>query len=264
MQIKQLISGGVLGAESAALDVAIQLSLPYGGITADTEESYGFYRLVRRPVDGWLALAEANMELAEGVLIFTHGELTADQSLLQQKAECINCPCYHIDFKAVTPFQAGVWIDKWTRSVGVAAVFVTGSRLKYDARIIEKTEKAVYTALMLGKEKDGQEASLYEGLNALPQKPKTVDEAVRYLVDVLSLKNRVQIAKMTNQERALLNRTLGNYIRRQFRLERNNDSLMADCAREAETDLLRPDEASALIITKLALELEKTHKLRSL
>ena len=60
-----------------------------------------------------------------------------------------------------------------------------------------------------------------------------------------------------------LNLSLGNYIRNSFGLWADNKALFWSCSKDAGREIKHPDEASGIIIACLALELEKTHKLRS-
>jgi len=62
-------------------------------------------------------------------------------------------------------------------------------------------------------------------------------------------------------EVADLNLSIGNFIRNSFGLWSGNDELMWSCTKEARRKILHEDEASAIIIARLALELEKSHKL---
>jgi len=72
----------------------------------------------------------------------------------------------------------------------------------------------------------------------------------------------IVVAKMSAYEVNELNLSVGNYIRNSFGLWDGNDHLMLSCAKEAGKRILHEDEASAIILNRLALELEKTHKMR--
>ena len=67
---------------------------------------------------------------------------------------------------------------------------------------------------------------------------------------------------MSADEIGELNATLGNYIRNSFGLWAGNEHLMWSCSKEVGRKVVAVDEASALILGRLALALEKTHKLR--
>jgi len=61
-------------------------------------------------------------------------------------------------------------------------------------------------------------------------------------------------------EAADLNLSIGNFIRNSFGLWSGNDELMWSCTKEARRKILHEDEASDIIIARLALALEKSHK----
>jgi hypothetical protein len=138
---------------------------------------------------------------------------------------------------------------------------VTGSREAEDRRIYRAVYDTLFGFLMLGRE------TYPEQTHRAPEKkpwPKTVAEAVHYLVEILPLKDRVTIANMSADEIADLNATLGNYIRNAFGLWAGNDHLMWSCAKEAGRKVDAVDDASAVVLARLALELERTHKLRGI
>ena len=80
----------------------------------------------------------------------------------------------------------------------------------------------------------------------------------------LDMSARATIANMSASELAPLNNSLGRHIRNWFGLDAENHTLLWSCAKEAGKTALTEKEASAIIISCLALELEKTHKLRVL
>ena len=56
---------------------------------------------------------------------------------------------------------------------------------------------------------------------------------------------------------------IGEVIRDRFGFWEGNPQLLLDCAEDAGRDIQYADEASSVIIGRLALELGRTHKLRS-
>ena len=266
MTIAQIISSGVAGAESAALDVAIRLKIPYAGYTLtstmlDPRPMHRRYILSEKPFDSARTKDEANLLLADAALIFTHGELGGTLAELDAYAVDQERPCFHVDLSAMEPIQGAFHIRIWTDKHSPESLYVTGSAEAQDNRIYRPVYDTLFSFLMLGRETyPAQE-------QPAPQKmplPKTVAEAVRCLVDVLSLKDRVTIANMSAAEIGDLNATLGNYIRNSFGLWAGNEHLMWSCSKEAGRKVDAVDEASAIILGRLALELEKTHKLRGI
>jgi hypothetical protein len=262
--ITKIISSGAFGAESAALDVAIRLKIPYEGYTSersllDSSVAVKRYRLWDQPFDSVKELLEANLNISNGTLVFTNGEPNDNLRGLINYAETYDHPCLHINFNRTTPLQGAFKINVWCKRDLITNLHVAGSVAAKG--IYEKVSECMYSALMLGK-------ADYPILDQPPPQkvpiPRTVEEAVAHLVDKLPLKDKVQIANMSADEVGTLNHTLGSYIRNKFDLWSGNGKLIWSCAREAGKKIRHADEASAIIISRLALELEKTHKLRSL
>lgn len=86
--------------------------------------------------------------------------------------------------------------------------------------------------------------------------PSSPLEAAHILIKQLSPEDRIAIADMDIKEVAFLNLSLGNYIKCAFGLEDGNAVLMESCAEEADKESLHPDEASTVILARMALELK--------
>jgi hypothetical protein len=266
MPITKIISSGASGAESAALDIAIRLKIPYGGYAMESSmlDSYRAtrrYKLWEKEFRSSRSKDEANLHIADATLIFTHGELNRDLWFIDDYAVSHGHPSYHVDFDESDPLQAAFHISIWVDKHSPASLFVTGSKEKEDARIYQATFDSLFSFLMLGKEE------YPEQVEPAPEKkplPKTVEAAVEHLIEVLPLKDKVTIANMSADGIEELNLSLGNYIRNSFGLWSGNEELIWSCAKEAGRKILHEDEASAIIIARLALELERTHKLRTI
>jgi len=85
--------------------------------------------------------------------------------------------------------------------------------------------------------------------------PSTPRQAARILIAKLPPEDLTAIKHMDVEDVALLNLSLGTYIRNTFGLWEGNEVLMQACADEAGREYLHQDEASAVIIAMLALEL---------
>ena len=264
MIIAKIISSGAFGAESAALDVAIRLKIPYEGYTGEHSMLNGsrvfkrYKHLWEQPFDSLHHILEANLNISNGTLIFTSGEPNENLIGLIQYAERYDHPCLHIDFDKVTPLQASFKINVWCKRGLVSKLHVTGSVA--NEGIYKAVAECMHSALMLGKDE-------YPILERPPVAkvpvPDTVAAAVAHLIEKLPLKDKVQIANMSAGKLDALNHSLGNYIRNKFDIWAGNERLMWSCSREAGHQMQNPEEASSIIISRLALELEKTHKLRS-
>lgn len=265
MAIKKIISSGTPGAESAALDIAIRLNIPYGGhtISTDRKSDRHHYRLSQESFQDDEGKDKANLHSADGTLIFSHGKLTDHLDLIQTYARTNDHPCLPIDVGQTPPLKAAFQIDRWVRRQAIDTLFITGATSQEDGLIYQATYNALFSFLMIGKDAYPEKSKQDDTTQSKPW-PETVEEAVRRLIEDLSLKDKATIANMSAAELPSLSSSLGRHIQDWFGLNAENHSLLWSCAKEAGKTALTEKEASAIIISCLALELEKTHKLRVL
>ena len=89
--LKKIISGGQTGADRAALDVAIKLSIPHGGWIPKgrlTEEGRlpQRYQLQEMPTESYPLRTEQNVIDSDGTLIVAHGKLTGGSDCTREMA----------------------------------------------------------------------------------------------------------------------------------------------------------------------------------
>lgn len=95
-------------------------------------------------------------------------------------------------------------------------------------------------------------------MNDIPKKlPKSVDEAVERLIAELSLTDRAMIAGTAEEELIDLQFSLGEYIRKEFGLEKNND-LLESCRSVSQIDQIHVGHAAFTIIVELWKRLQTT------
>ena len=165
-----------------------------------------------------------------------------------------------IDFDRYTRFQSSLLINSWLRSKQVEVLFITGPRESEQPLIYRDTMecfRAAWWALMMVEPVVTPKPS-----DARDDVPRTLDEAVGRLQQVLPLKDKVTIANMSAAEIAGLGTTLGRYVQKRFGIWEGNPDLMRSCLQAAERQSLDDEEIAALIIERLARELQKTHSLR--
>ena len=85
--------------------------------------------------------------------------------------------------------------------------------------------------------------------------PKSVDQAVDRLTSELSLTEKTMIVNTSEEELIDLQFTLGEYIRKEFRLHENDD-LMESCRNVSEVDEIHIGHASFVIILELWRKLQ--------
>jgi len=98
----RVVSGGQTGADRAALDAALSLSLDHGGWCprgrrAEDGEIHPRYRLTETDSAGYRDRTRRNVEDTDGTLIFNKGELQGGTLLTRRYAETAGRPCKVVD-----------------------------------------------------------------------------------------------------------------------------------------------------------------------
>jgi len=261
--IKKIISGGQIGADQAALDAAIEYCIPHGGwipkgrLTENGKLSKK-YQLKEMPTKSYPKRTEQNVIDSHGTLIISHRKLTGGSKYTQDLARKHRRPCLHIDLNKISAFDAAVKINNWLYGYKIEILNVAGSRASKNPEIYEATKEVLKNTLTLGiieKEiPDPEEMSQYQ--------PQTVDEAVKFLIAGLPLKDKTAIANLEEEELSFLNMTLGMYIKNKFGLWSGNYELLDSCRFVTGIDDLHEDDASVAIISILWKRLRETHALR--
>ena len=83
----------------------------------------------------------------------------------------------------------------------------------------------------------------------MKDQPKTVKEAVKRLLSELSDRDKLAIQKSSEENLVVFHLGLGNYIRNEFGLWKDNEELLKDCLPGAKEP--KPDKASSVIIKAL-------------
>ena len=186
--IKKIISGGRIGADQAALDVAIKLGIPHGGwIQKGRKTQRGIlpekYQLKEMPVAGFKKRIEQNIIDSDGTVIISHGNLTGGSDYGQEMAKKHNRPCLHVDLNKTPVSIAPSKINTWIIENKIKVLNVTGSRTSEDPKIYKDTMRIVEGTIFLGMigAKTDERLTDYDKkdyLKKLPIPPKTIDEAV--------------------------------------------------------------------------------------
>lgn len=269
--IRKIISGGQTGVETAALDVAIKLGVPHGGWTSrgrrnDDGPLAEIYNLKETSALGFREAIEKNVLESDGTLIVSRGIQTSGAAKAVRAALKKQRQLLHVDLNQYSLFEAGSLTCSWLSQKQIKSVYVTGPTAEEEPHIYEQGRKLLETAFYLDAVKAGGQAPLYTNHGAAAEHtcdwPGTVAEAVSRLKSVLSLKDRSIMANMVPNELSHLKSGLSEYIKRDFGLYANNDSLMKSCADCGGLIRPLPDEACGVILRALYEDLRKTHKLR--
>lgn len=262
--IQKIISGGQTGADQAALDIAIKLGIPHGGwvpkgrLTEDGPLAEK-YDMKEMPTDSHPERTEQNVIDSQGTVIFSHGDLTEGSAFTEEMAKKHGRPYLHIDLERTTAFDAAVKINDLIRVHKVEILNVAGPRASKDPRIYKAVKDILEVVLNLNS--TGTDLAARESLS--PNHPKTVHEAVDRLLAEMTLKDKIIIAKMEENELSSLSPNLSLYIRDKFRILPGNEDLINSCRLLLKKYDISGNEASASIIRELWKKLRKSHTLRA-
>jgi len=147
----KIISGGQTGADRAALDHAIEFSIPYGGWVPKGRKTEDVrlpekYKLQEMPTSDYSKRTEKNILAADGTLIVSHGRLTGGSALTQFLAEKHNKPFIHVDFNRMSLEEAGEAVRVWLKKNQIETLNVAGPRASKDPAIYEATRRLLDAA----------------------------------------------------------------------------------------------------------------------
>ena len=260
--IKKIISGGETGAGQAALDAAIKWRIPHGGWIKEGRATEAGklpekYRLTVMSAGTPAKCAEQNIIDSNGTLIVSHGSLVKDLKYLQEKIGKHNKPCLHIDLKKINAFQAAHVVKKWASDHSIETLNVAGPKISEDKYIYQSAMRLLTTVFHM----EIIESGLSGSVSPDPLFPGTIKEVIDILLDELPLRDRVQIARMKEDDLLFISPALENYIRNKF-LWRGNKSLLEDCIKKSGKETIDEYEAAAILIHALWENLIKTHRIR--
>jgi hypothetical protein len=272
IMIKKIISGGRIGADQAALDVAIKMGIPHGGwIQKGRKTQRGIlpekYQLKEMPVAGFKERIEQNIIDSDGTVIISHGNLTGGSDYGQEMAKKHNRPCLHIDLNETPLSIVPSEINTWIIENNIEILNVTGSRASEDPKIYKDTMNIIEGTILLGLigAKTGEDFTDYDKkdyLKKLPIPPETIDEAVERLIYKFNLEDKVKIANMKLNDLLDLPANEHAYFKEALDLLSGNKALLASCRSISKEHVYNEENAIFIIMEALWKKLRQTHKLR--
>jgi hypothetical protein len=261
--IKKIISGGQTGVDQAALDAAINLNVPYGGQILNSrktedEKLPGIYQLKEIPAESCSKPTEQNIIASDGTLIISHGKLTGGSEFIRKMAIKHKRPWFHVDLDQTSTLDAITSTYTWIDTHEIEILNVAGPRAGKDPKIYESARDILEAVICLDRVETNRESSL-EKLFALPG---TIFEAVERLISDLTLKDKVKIAHLNENDLGELDFSLGAYIKNEFGLQMGNEELLESCLLLSGQDEINEDEVVSLIVKELWKKLKKSHRLR--
>ena len=270
--ITKIISGGQLGADQAALDVAIKMGIPHGGwVQKGRKTQSGLlsekYKLKEMPTASFIKRIEQNVIGSDGTVIISHGELSGGAGYCQKMTRKHDRLCQRVDLSQIPILIAASRIHAWIKENNIEVLNVTGSRTSEDPEIYKETMLIIENTILLGLGKaEPSEYPIDYGnggkLGKVPSLPKTVAESVDHIISGLSLQDRVKIAHLKKKDLKQTHFSLGLYIKDQWLRKDMKGELFKSCLKISGKGHLNENGAAFVIIEKLWDNLRKTHRLR--
>jgi len=261
--INKIVSDGRAGINRAALDIAIKFDILYGGwITKarKTEDGnlYKKYKLKEIPASSNLDPIEKNVLASDGTLIICFGESVGNSIMIKNMAEKYNRPCLLVDLYTANDFFTAQSISAWINEHDIEVLNISGSEQSEDPQVYKTTAKILETVLYL----DMMGFSMRAADHAQKKWPKSVDDASKFLISRLSLRDKAILANMKQEELSSVHTTLADFINDNFGLREGNEELIASCRSVAGNNRIQDEDAALIIIRDLWEKLRRTHRLR--
>jgi hypothetical protein len=267
--VRKIISGGQTGADQAALDVAMDFGISYGGWVPRGRKTENGpldpkYVHMKESTSGRYAdRTLGNVVEADGTLIVTHGPLTGGSRLTAVFAREHGKPCLHIDLTMSFRFKAAETIRSWISEQRIQVLNVAGPRASMDPEIYRATYDILQTALFMDMALSNMQGRPFPSVSMGIQGPGSLSEAVKVLIESMTLREKTRIARAGRQDLGAVLSTLAPLMKQKGVWPEDNPELMAACvmAGSQESPIL-PEQAPLALVVAVWSELKTTHLLR--
>ena len=266
--VRKIISGGQTGADQAALDVAIDFGISYGGWVPKGRKTENGpldpkYEYMKESVSGRYGdRTMQNVVEADGTLIISHGKLTGGSRLTAQFAQKYGRPCLHVDLKETFRFKAAETIRSWVLAQRINVLNVAGPRASADPEISRAVYDILQTAFFMDMAFSSLEAGSPKPVPRLKAGPSTIAKAVQELVKVMPLRDKIWLARLSRENLRNVLPAVSSMMKQYGVWPEDNPELMADCIMQANPSPITPDEAPLTLLVAVWNELRQTHSLR--
>lgn len=270
--LEKIISGGLPGAERAALDTAVKLGIGYGGWVPKTDmdpvnRHADTYNLVEMPTSHRTETFKKNIRESEGTLVLSHGTLSSYVRNTLKTVQRYSTPLLHVDLKSTHAFNAASLINDWLMDNDISILHVTGPTDGEDPDIYPATLDILQAVYFLNLTETSMNPSM--GAPELPSQdlkkiapPKTAEAAVDIIISEMRLKDRTLMANLKAEEIAPLQLTLGLYIKKKLDMWSREPALYNSCVAAAEKEKLDKSNLPMVLIKMMWKKLKDTHRLR--
>jgi hypothetical protein len=143
MKIDKIVSGGQTGADRAALDVALELGIPYGGwiprgrLAEDGRISATYAALVECDSPDPEVRTRLNVRDSDATLILSTGSLRGGSSYTREVALKLGKPIKHVTLDGPSMEEAVRKIGSWLSEVKGRVLNIAGPRHSEDPDIYD-------------------------------------------------------------------------------------------------------------------------------
>jgi hypothetical protein len=271
--LTRIIITGTEGPQRAAAVFADRYGIPWGGWLAAVDyqslakEHPLIHGLTAAPEDALHNAMQQNILDADGVLLLSFGRQAGTIPAVMTFTGLQKRPLLQIDLGGAIAFQAARDISDWVVNNAIKALNIVGAAGLQDADAYRITLDILETAghlLIMATDTPPERPNPAAGgrYRETGRKPATIEEVVDLLINRLSLRDRVRISNMQQEELKALTYTLGEYMRNDLQLWKKNPPLVEACTALARGSTFLEDDACIIIVDRLWQRLKTTHRLR--
>jgi len=268
--LKKIISGGQTGADRAAIDLAIKLSIPHGGwIPKGRKTESGplpqKYRLREMDTADYPSRTKRNIFDSHGTVILSRGILTKGSELTLVFANMAKKPSCHIDLADNDSFEAAIILHSFILDKQIEILNVAGPRASLDPGIyadVKSILEAVLYMMFLDSPEEKTITSLIPNPCVKENFPKTKQEAIELIARELPLKTKTFIARLPREKIQFLYFGWLDYIKFFLGFDAGNEALFTQIRQGMDPLTFTIEDGVMEIVKSLKQVLEAHHCLK--
>ena len=268
--LKKIISGGQTGADRAAIDLAIKLSIPHGGwIPKGRKTESGplplEYRLKEMDTSDYPSRTRQNIIDSHGTVILSRGRLTGGSALTRVFAREVGRPNCHIALADNDPFEAAIILQSFIMENQIEILNVAGPRASHDPGIyydVKSILEAVFYMMFLDSAEEEKIKSLVPPEPLKVEFPKIKEQAIELIAGELPLKTKIFIARLPRAKIQYLYFGWLDYLKLRIGLDSGNEALFSQLRRGRDKMGFTIEDGVMEIVKSLKQYLETHYRLK--
>ncbi len=136
MKLEKIISGGESGVERAALNVARQQNISFGGYFVNGKSKnankvpgkFCRYHMVELQKGGFKVRMEKNVRESDGTVIFTYDNPKSRTKFTEEVAKKTGKPCLIFNLNEIFIYRRQYVFDSWLKKNNIKSLNITGPR----------------------------------------------------------------------------------------------------------------------------------------